>query len=58
MTKGVAKITIIGFYLVSKELASEFQMKDLGLMHYFLGLVGDKDQMRSSFNKCNTLFIF
>ena len=35
------------------ELASEFEMKDLGLMHYILGLGYGKCQARFSFLKEN-----
>jgi len=38
-----------------RELDFEFEMKDLGLMQYFLGLDVCKSQVRFSFLKENTL---
>jgi len=42
-------------YHCKRELASELEMKDLGLMHYFLAWRSDKGQARFSFLKENTL---
>jgi hypothetical protein len=37
-----------------RELASEFKMRDIVLMHYFLGLEVWKDQVRYSLDKGST----